>query len=214
MTVLRPNKESFDRIDRKLRLFIGLRHDLHTDCQIKIAYSWRKYIKRKKARLAKEAAAKAKKLAAKKGKKGKTNKKRSVTVKKMPTAEPANTTTKAESIVKAADLGKQLLKAGTEMPSVDIKVDGVDVVDKESQDDNEHSPHNHSDKDKGTAIKEQTEDEDDEHDGIQRKSTLIDLREDETTPMDLLDRKSNDDELEQPEVGADDDRPTDDTPVQ
>ena len=98
MTILRPNKESFDRIDKKLSLFIGLKHNLHTDCQTKIAYSWRKYIKKKKARLAKEAAAKAKKLAAKKGKKGKSNKKRSVTVKKMPTVEP----TKAESIVKPA----------------------------------------------------------------------------------------------------------------
>ena len=39
-----------------------------TKLQIRVAYVWRKYIKRKKARLAAEAAAKAKKLAAKNAK--------------------------------------------------------------------------------------------------------------------------------------------------
>lgn len=82
-TILRPNEESFTIIDNKLEYFESLKHKLLTDCQIKIAYSWRKYIKKKRIRLAKEAAAKAKRLAAKKGKtskKGKKGKKKSATM--------------------------------------------------------------------------------------------------------------------------------------
>ena len=61
-----------------------MKHKLHTDCQIKIAYHYRKYIKAKKIRLAKEAAKKAKRLAGKKGKKGKKqDKKKAVTLKPM-----------------------------------------------------------------------------------------------------------------------------------
>lgn len=77
---------------------------LHTDCQIKIAYHWRKYIKRKKARLALEAAKRAKKLAAKnKGKKGKltvSKKKKAATMKPKETKEltGAKTDKKGESL--------------------------------------------------------------------------------------------------------------------
>jgi hypothetical protein len=63
-----------------------------TKFQIRVAYVWRKYIKRKKARLAAEAAAKAKKLAAKnaKGKKGKLkigSKKKAATLKPKETKD-------------------------------------------------------------------------------------------------------------------------------
>lgn len=57
--------------------FDKMRKDVLTDCQVKIAYHFRKYWKRKQIRLAKEKAAleKKKALAAKKGKKKKAKKK-------------------------------------------------------------------------------------------------------------------------------------------
>lgn len=70
-TILLTNEEAFSIIKTKLFFFDSLRNELLTDCQIKIAYRWRRYIKKKNARLAKLAEDKEKKLAAKnKGKKG------------------------------------------------------------------------------------------------------------------------------------------------
>lgn len=79
----------------------------------------------KKARLAKEAAAKAKKLAAKKGKKGKSKKtKKSLTMKSIP-LNLLQTATAVSAQLKDEKLGE--LETGIESPSVAIKVDGVEV---------------------------------------------------------------------------------------
>lgn len=71
---MRPTKELIDHVYFCASYFDGMRTEWQTTCQVKIAYHWRKYWKRKQKRLADEAAklAKKKALAAKKkGKKGK-----------------------------------------------------------------------------------------------------------------------------------------------
>lgn len=77
-TVLRTNSQSFLRIDVKLFYFTPIRHKLLTDFQVKIAYHYRKHLKRvaEKKRIEEEKrkkrlAAAAKKKGGKKGKKGK-----------------------------------------------------------------------------------------------------------------------------------------------
>ena len=78
-TILRPTTELIDHVYFCASYFNDMRTDWHTDCQVKIAYHWRKYWRRKQKRLAEEAAKLARKqalAAKKKGKKGKSKAKK------------------------------------------------------------------------------------------------------------------------------------------
>lgn len=144
------------RIDSKLVYFDALKHKLLTNCQIKIAYSFRKFMKKKRIRLAKEAAAKAKKLAAKKGKKGKATKKGK---KKATTMTPKEN--KEITILKDRTADSPL-EPGLEEPSVILKVDGVEVENEENEGDLSRPPSNQSKKSKGTNERNSDDEDDDE----------------------------------------------------
>ena len=65
---MKPNEEIFKDISKNLEYFDYLKIRIHTNSFYKIAYHWRKYIKRKKALLEEEEKKKMKKKT--KGKKG------------------------------------------------------------------------------------------------------------------------------------------------
>lgn len=176
------------RIDCKLHSFEAMKINLHTSCQVKIAYHYRKYIKAKKIRLEMEAKRKAKRKAAQKGKKSKKK-----AVKKSTTMKTAQV--KEIESMQFEKTSSIVLEPGQQSPKVEITVDGVELADSDQEDkDEEVGADLESVKSKATI-------ENDEDD-FRREATLGNLGD---TPLDL--NASNENEG----ILVDDDGPPDNT---
>ena len=157
-----------------------MRHKLLTDFQVKIAYHYRKHLKRvaEKKRIEEEKRKKRLAAAAKKkgGKKGKKGKKKAATL--TPKQCKDITTVKDEKNLTE-------LEPGVDQPTVDINVDG-EPLDKD-EDDEDKPGSQGSKRSKGTAEAKS----DDENDETMKKTTLFDA---DGNPIEqpILEKESDD----------------------
>ena len=190
-TILRSNSQSFLKIDMTLNPFTPMRHKLLTDFQVKVAYYYRKHLKRVKEKRRLEEEKRKKKLAlqAKKGKKGAKSK-------KGKKASKAATLTPAKAKEIANDMQEGIPRQSTqkeekntaeldeiEEPSVNINIGGEPLREEDEDEDKPESQQ--SKRSKGTA--EKKSDFDDEE--LKRQS-MLDLGDGSTN---ILERESNED---------------------
>lgn len=159
-----------------------MRHNLLTHCQIKIAYSWRKYIKIKKAKLAKEAERKRKRQLAL-AKKGKKSKKKGAP-KKSVTLKPLEST----NLFKQTKSDMEL-EPGQQPPGVNITVEGKDLEPVEDEGEGADRPDSQkSHESRGATVERGSRAEDngnksEEDEGLKRRAS-----QDEDGVGDVLDR--------------------------